>query len=218
LILALKFSGLGNLATNAAEAAPSLLGKVARPVLDIAGVVLLIFVSFLPIVWIRRARQRRADKIEADLPIALELLASLAKAGLGFDSAISRIIEAERDEERRPLNQEFEVYRSDVLSGLAREESFKRLAHRTPAPGIEVFVAALTHSERLGVSLSETLRRQADEIWSQRRERALTRAQTLPARLSLPLIACFLPGLLLIALGPSLFQFWETISGVTSGP
>ncbi|MDG1500917.1 MAG: type II secretion system F family protein [Planctomycetota bacterium] len=217
LVFALNRSGIEQLATGTTEAAPGMLSEIARPLMDIAGLIILIFVSLLPIVWIRRAHQRRTDMIEADLPIALELLASLAKSGLGFDAAVSRIIDAERDEEMRPLNQEFEGYRSDVLSGLAREESFRRMTLRTSAPGIEVFVAALTHSERLGVGLSETLRRQADDLWNQRRERALTRAQTLPARLSLPLIACFLPGLLLIALGPSLFQFWETISGVTSG-
>ncbi len=210
-------SGMFDGARSAAAAVPGGLGELVGPVFDLSGALLVLLVGSLPLVRVRRARRRRADAFERDLPVALELLASLARSGLGFDASLARIVAAEGPRDRRPLGEELAGYRSDVLAGLPREESFRRLADRAGVPGVDIFVAAMTHSERLGVGLSGTLRRQADELWSVRRERALAHAQTLPARLAGPLIACFLPGLLIVTLGPALVRFWETVSGVTGG-
>lgn len=215
--IVLSTSGVVEEASRAAEGVSGGIGGAVGPIFDIAGALIVLVLAGLPLVWVRRRRRQRVDAIESDLPVALELMASLARSGQGFDAAIARILDAERGGEDRPLATELGLYRSDILSGVPREESFQRLGERASVPSLDVFVAAMTHSERLGVGLSDTLRRQADELWSQRRERALARAQTLPAKLAGPLIACFLPGLLLVSLGPALVRFWETISGITQG-
>jgi tight adherence protein C len=215
LAWALTRTGTLRAARAAAEGVPGGIGGALGPVFDLAGVLVAVLVASLPLLWVRRARRRRREAIERDLPVALELLSSLARSGLGFDAAVARVLAAER--EPRPLAEELAGYRADVLAGLPREESFQRLADRAAVPSVDVFVAAMTHSERLGVGLSDTLRRQADELWGQRRERALARAQTLPARLAAPLIVCFLPGLMVVTLGPALVQFWETVTGLTGG-
>lgn len=188
---------------------------VALFLLDASGIVLIAIFAALPWMYVRRARRERVKEIESDLPVALEILASLARSGTSFDAAVAQILTAARADEPRAMAEELAIYRADVLAGLPRESAFNRLAERVDVPSVDLFVAALTHSERLGAGLSGTLRQQADELWGQRRERTLARAQTLPARLAPPLILCFLPGLLIVTLGPAAVQFWETLSGVT---
>ena len=188
---------------------------VALFVLDVSGLVLVLIFASLPWIYVRRKRRERVKQVESDLPVALEILASLARSGTSFDAAVAQILTAARADEPRALAEELSIYRADVLAGLPRETAFNRLAERADVPSVDVFVQALTHSERLGAGLSGTLRQQADELWSVRRERTLAKAQTLPARLSAPLILCFLPGLLIVTLGPAAVQFWETLTGVT---
>ena len=61
------------------------------------------------------------------------------------------------------------------------------------------------------------LRRQADEVWNRRKETAIQRAQTLPTKLAIPLVLCFLPGIFVYTFGPALAEFLRIAEGVLSG-
>jgi Flp pilus assembly protein TadB len=82
-----------------------------------------IFTS-IPTLVVRSARRKRVEAIEQDLAPTLELLATLAEAGLGFDSAIARIMESENG--LRPLGQEFRIYARDNLAGFLVWKAFGR--------------------------------------------------------------------------------------------
>jgi tight adherence protein C len=140
------------------------------------------------------------------------LLATLAEAGLSFDSAIARIQESESG--KRPLSQEFRIYQRDNLGGIPRLESLRRLAHRIDVASVSIFVAALIQAEQVGASLAETLRAQADDLRDRRKLHALLLAQALPVKLVFPLIFCFLPGIYYSVLGPVIAQFVDVVDSV----
>ena len=52
----------------------------------------------------RRARRQRVEKMEQDLPISLELLATLSEAGLGFDTALSRVLDSVMEDRPWPVS------------------------------------------------------------------------------------------------------------------
>ena len=151
------------------------------------------------------------EKVEQDLPISLELLATLGEAGLGFDAALSRVLDSVKED--RPLAREFRTYQSDLLAGRTRVESLRRLARRLEVSSVTILVSALVQAEQMGSGIAQTLRRQADDLRDRRRERANAFAMALPIKRMFPLVVCFLPGIFVWTLGPffvRLFQFADT--------
>jgi pilus assembly protein TadC len=168
-----------------------------------------IAVAALPAWLVRRDRVRRVDEIELDLPLVLELLATLAEAGLGFESAVDELLRGQPP--GRPLADELRLYRLEVSTGARRAQSLRRLARRVDVPSVSSFASALAHGEETGSSIAGLLRPQASLVRQRRRERALAAAEALPEKLVVPLLIGFLPGLLVWTLGPAFFQLFEMI-------
>jgi len=189
--------GIGDLLAAAAQAGPY---------------IILMILTAAPTLVVRAARRERVEALEQDLAPALELLATLAEAGLGFDAALARIQESQAS--NRPLHDEFRIYQLDTLGGIARLESLRNMARRISLPSVSVFISALTQAEQVGASVAETLRTQADDLRDRRKLRALLLAQALPVKLVFPLIFCFLPGIFFSTLGPVLSQFVEVLDSV----
>jgi pilus assembly protein TadC len=173
---------------------------------------LLLEFSLVPMLVVRAARRNRVRDIEKDLPLVLELLAMLAQAGLGLDAALARVIDVQPPQ--RALTRELMAFQRDLLSGAPRLQALRHLASRADVTSLTVFVAAVIQSEQVGASIAETLRHQADDLRSRRRERALLHAQAMPVQLVLPLITCFLPGIFLSTLGPVLYQMIRVADSV----
>ena len=193
------------------EGIPGGVGYLFVPVVIILPFLLAFVGAAIPTWRVRRARRTRVHQILTDLYPALELFASLAQAGLAFDGALARIV-ATLDSDR-PLARELVTFRAEIMSGAPRSQCFRRLAGRISLSQMSSFTAALIRAHEVGIGLSQTLRRQADELRSELRERALARAQSLPARLVFPLVICFLPGIFVMSLGPAFYGFLTGTSG-----
>jgi len=182
--------------------------------LVIAGGPLIVFATLVAAPWIvvRAARRARVEGIEQDLPVNLELLATLSEAGLGFDAAVERLLASQPG--GRPLVTALRLYQRDTRAGLSRVESLGRLAERVEVPAARVLTSALIQAEQVGSSVSGILRTQAEDLRNLRRERALARAEILETKLVFPLVICFLPGLFVAATGPAFYQFVQLIDRI----
>jgi tight adherence protein C len=170
-----------------------------------------VILALVPVLVVRAARRKRVQEVEADLPLVLELFATLAEAGLSFDAALGRILSQTR---RRTLAIELSAFQRDVLAGVPRLHALRQLAHRVDVTSLTTFISAIVQAEQMGASIAETLRHQADDLRDRRRERALLLAQALPVKLVFPLITCFLPGVFISTLGPVLFQMIQVANSV----
>ncbi len=174
---------------------------------------ILFFVTALaPALYVRTARRSRVLAIEQDLPLALELFATMAEAGLGFDAALAKIVRAQGTD--RALAVEFVNFQHDMLAGMSRTQALRQLAKRIDVPSLTSFTSALIQAEHIGASMAETLQHQAVDLRQRRKESALLRAQALPVKLVFPLVVCFLPGIFVSTLAPVLFQMVEVANGV----
>jgi tight adherence protein C len=174
--------------------------------------VLFTIVALVPVLVVRAVRRERVRDIERDLPLVLELFATLAEAGLGFDSALMRIIQVQPA--ARPLTSELAGFQRDVRAGVPRIQALRQLARRVEVPSVTSLIAAMVQAEQVGASIAETLRHQADDLRGRRREQALLLAQSLPVKLVVPLVLCFLPGIFLSTLGPVIYQMIEVANNV----
>ena len=153
--------------------------------------------------------------IEQDLPLAMELMATLSEAGLSFDSALLRILKTRLA--GRPLAQELSIYQSDMLAGRTRIQALRRFGSRIRINSISILVSALVQAEQMGMGISRVLRNQADDIRGRRRERAIAFANSLPVKRLFPLVICFLPGLFVWTLGPAFIQLIRMTESFTRG-
>lgn len=187
-------------------------GEILAMILASGHWIVLVVVSLLPTVVVRGVRRARARAVEQDLPLVLELFATMAEAGLGFDGAMTKVVRAMGSE--RPLILELLEFQFDMLAGIPRSQALRQLAKRVDVPSLTSFTSALIQAEEVGASLAETLRHQADDLRQRRREEALLKAQALPVKLVFPLVICFLPGIFLSTLAPVIYQMIQVADGV----
>jgi tight adherence protein C len=186
---------------------PGGLGDLLLPAVYLGPWLPAVVLGSLPAVFVRSARRRRVEQVEADLPLFLELLATLGEAGLGFDAAVQRILTAQPGQ--RPLAEEVRQFQTDVLAGRGRVASLRRLGRRIDVMPFTLFISALVQAEQSGAGMADVLRRQADDLRYRRREEATAVAMALPVKLLFPLFICFLPGIFVAAVGPAYYQFFQ---------
>lgn len=174
--------------------------------------ILLVLSAGVPTVIVRNMRRARVRAVEQDLPLALELFATMAEAGLGFDAALTRIVRAQGTD--RPLIAEFLNFQHDVLAGIPRAQALRQLARRVDVASLTSFASAIIQAEQVGASMAETLQHQAVDLRQRRREEALLQAQALPVKLVFPLVICFLPGIFISTLAPVLYQMVQVADSV----
>lgn len=191
---------------------PGSAGDMLALVLQGGPWILFVLAGFVPTLLVRAARRSRVHAIEQDLPLALELFATMAEAGLGFDAALGNVVKAQGVD--RPLIAEFVAFQYDMLAGMPRAQALRQLAHRVSVPALTSFTSALIQAEQVGASMAETLQHQAVDLRQRRREQALLQAQALPVKLVFPLVVCFLPGIFVSTLAPVLFQMVEVANSV----
>jgi tight adherence protein C len=190
-------------------------GAVAKTLLFALPWIVFILFGLTPLFYVRKQRRERVDSIERELPIVLELLATLSESGLGFDASFAKILDSENEE--TPLIEEFRLFQGETMAGISRVRCFRRLSRRCEVSSMTVFCSALIQAEQIGTGFSAVLRTQATDLRNRRRDRALIRAQGLPVKLVFPLVICFLPGIFVVTLGPAFKEFFELAQGVISG-
>jgi tight adherence protein C len=198
-------SGLTDRAVQAASEMPGGAGDLARPVLSFGPWIILILFAFVPWSIVNSKRKKRVREIEQDLPVTLELLATMSESGLAFDSALERVIGS--GEVHRPLFQELRSFQVETMSGVPRVHCFRRFARRVEVASVSIFASALVQAEQIGSGFTNVLRTQADDLRNRRREDANMLAQALTVKLVFPLVLCFLPGIFVSTLGPVFLQF-----------
>lgn len=207
IALAFTFSGLQTLMERSVVLVPGGVGETFLPVVWVAPWIIFLMIGCMPWLIVRRTRRNRVEQLEQDLPLALELLSTLSEAGLGFDTALTRILRTRLS--GRALATEFQMFQADLLAGRARVDSLRRFSSRISLPSVSIFVSALVQAEQLGMGIARVLRQQADDVRARRRERAIAFANSLATKRVIPLVVCFLPGLFVWTLGPAFVQLFK---------
>ncbi len=145
-----------------------------------------------------KARSRK-DKIRAELPDALDLMAVSVEAGLGFDGALSKLTEHMEG----PLSDEFALTLNEVRIGETRQDALKKLATRTGTPELSSFVRSIIQADQLGISLGRILRVQATDSRLKRQAAAEEKAMKAPIKMLFPTVLFIFPAMFLVILGPA---------------
>jgi tight adherence protein C len=146
--------------------------------------------------------------VQGALPDALDLLAVSVEAGLGFDAAISRLIEHMDG----PLIDEFGLALSEMRVGESRQDAMKKLAARVDSADLAAFVRAIIQADQLGISLGRILRVQAVESRLKRQAAAEERAMKAPIKMLFPTVVFIFPAMFIVILGPAMINLSKVFS------
>ena len=162
---------------------------------------------FAPSLFLYQKGYDRAQKMQRELPDAIDLLTISVESGLGFDAALQQVA---RNTEG-PLADEFSRVLREMQIGQGRSTALRALADRTTVVDVRTFVSAMVQADAFGIPMSQVLRVQSHEIRIKRRQRAEEKAQQVPVKITVPLIFCILPCLFIAVMGPAVISIMESM-------
>jgi tight adherence protein C len=184
-----------------------MLGSPTTKLIVVIGATLVGF--FAPNLYLYQRAHERAERLERDLPDAIDLLTISVESGLGFDAAVQQVA---RNTEG-PLADEFSRVLREMQIGQGRADALRGLAERTEVDDVKSFVTAMVQADSFGIPIANVLRIQSSEIRMKRRQRAEEQAQKVPVKITVPLIFCILPCLFIAVMGPAVIHIMDSFSG-----
>lgn len=151
-----------------------------------------VFGLYVPALFLRAKADRRRETIINGFPDCLDLLLVCVEAGLGLEAAFDRV-GREMATSHPLVARMLTIMTLRLRAGASREEALRRLADDARVDEIRSFSTLLIQSDRLGTSISTTLRVYSAEMRERRRMRAEEKAHRLPVLISIPLVTCMLP-------------------------
>ena len=168
-----------------------------KAILVVAAIVAIGFL--LPNLILNGKIRDRQKSVLKTMPDVMDLLTVSVEAGLGFDSALSKVVE------KMPgvLSEEFQVLLSEIKIGKLRKDAMYQMADRIGLQDFRSFISAVVQADQLGVSLGRVLRIQSDQIRLNRKQRIQEKAMKAPIKMLIPMVIFIFPAIFIVLLGPT---------------
>jgi tight adherence protein C len=163
----------------------------------------------IPGIWLNQRIRKRKKEIQRSLPDAIDLLTISVEAGLGFDPALQRVAEKWDNE----LTREFRHLLQDMRIGKQRREALREVSIRCGVDDLRVFISSIIQADQLGVSITQVLRVQSQQMRVKRRQRAEELAQKAPIKMLFPMVFLIFPAMYVIILGPAVPTIFSSFGG-----
>ncbi len=166
----------------------------------------------LPKYWVTRRQTARKEAITNGFPDSLDMMLVCVEAGQSLDQSIIRV-SRELQAGFPDLAEEYQQVSHEMKAGKDKTLVLRDMAERCGVPDISSFVTVLVQSQQFGTSIAEALRVFSAEMRDKRVMRAEEKANTLPTKMTLATMMLTVPPLLIILIGPSIYEIYVTIGG-----
>ncbi|RWA62035.1 type II secretion system F family protein [Mesorhizobium sp.] len=176
---------------------------------SVAGLLVFLIVGIaLPLLVLRRARNKRIQKFAAQLPDALDMIVRSLRAGHPTTVAMGLVAREMPD----PLGTEFGIVSDEVTFGLSLENAVRKLSQRVGFEGLHLLSVSLSIQAKTGGNLTEILANLSTVLRERQKLRLKIRALSAEGRVSAWIISLFplvMFGLLMI-IAPSYYgDIWN---------
>lgn len=162
---------------------------------------------FAPDFYLYQRTYDRSERIQRELPDAIDLMTISVESGLGFDAAVQQVARNTTG----PLADEFARVLREMQLGHSRSEALRGLGERTDVEDVKSFVSAMVQADGFGIPIGQVLRVQSSEMRVKRRQRAEMKAQQVPVKITVPLIFFILPALFVAVMGPAVITMMDNM-------
>jgi tight adherence protein C len=169
------------------------------------GLVGVLIAVVLPRYYINLKIKKRNQLALRELPDVLDLLTVSLEAGLGFDSALSKVV-SKKD---GILPSEFHRCLEEIRLGKTRREALSGIRERLIIDEVKTLISSILQAEKLGIGMVQVLRVQSNEVRDRRKQRAEEEAMKAPIKMLFPLVLFIFPSIFIVLLGPAVIQFIE---------
>ncbi|MGZ9899906.1 type II secretion system F family protein [Shewanella gaetbuli] len=164
-----------------------------------------IFGYFFPILNMSDRKKKIEKEIIRMLPVYLDFVTMAVEAGMNLNSALMQAVDKGP---AGPLNIELQKVLRDIKAGSGKIEALKNMSDRLEIKEIRSLVTALSHAEKSGSSIGETLRIQSEQRRTERFQRAEKLAMQAPVKLVGPLVMFIFPTTFIILFFPIVTQMF----------
>ena len=165
----------------------------------------------LPKYWVTRRQTARQEEITNGFPDSLDMMLVCVEAGQSLDQSIVRV-SGEIRAGFPALADEYEIVAHEMKAGKDKTQVLRDMSERAGVADVASFVTVLIQSSQFGTSVAEALRVYASEMRDKRVMRAEEKANTLPTKMTLATMMLTVPPLLIILIGPSVYNIAVTLS------
>ena len=166
----------------------------------------------LPKYWVQRRKDAREEAIINAFPDSLDMMLVCVEAGQSMDQAILRV-SAELKSGFPELAEEYELVSHEMKAGKDKTQVLRDMSERCGVADISSFVTVLIQSQQFGTSVADALRVYAGEMRDKRVMRAEEKANKLPTKMTLATMMLTVPPLLIILIGPSIYEISTILGG-----
>ncbi|MFV2092688.1 MAG: type II secretion system F family protein [Hyphomicrobiales bacterium] len=160
---------------------------------------------YLPPMFLNNLIQRRQESIKKAFPDSLDLLLICVEAGVSIEAAFQRVAK-EISAQSIEMAEEMALTTAELSYLPERRQAYENMAKRIGLEGVRGVATSLIQAERYGTPLAQSLRVMAQENRDMRMAEAEKKAAALPPKLTVPMIAFFLPVLFVVILGPAIIK------------
>ncbi|MEI8717232.1 type II secretion system F family protein [Mesorhizobium sp. ISC11] len=141
----------------------------------------------LPLLVLRRARNKRIQKFAAQLPNALDMIVRSLRAGHPTSVAIGLVAREMPD----PLGTEFGIVSDEITFGLSLEQAVRKLSQRVGFDGLHLLTISLSIQAKTGGNLTEMLSNLSSSLRERQKLRLKIKALSAEGRASAWIISLF---------------------------
>ncbi|ADV11603.1 type II secretion system F family protein [Mesorhizobium ciceri] len=141
----------------------------------------------LPLLVLRRARNKRIRKFAKQLPDALDMIVRSLRAGHPASVAIGLVAREMPD----PLGTEFGIVSDEITFGLSIEQAVRKLSQRVGFEGLQLLSVSLSIQSKTGGNLTEILANLSSVMRERQKLRMKIRALSAEGRVSAWIISLF---------------------------
>jgi len=175
----------------------------------------ILFIAFvlgyrLPFGYIQGKAQARKHEIRKALPFTLDLISISVEAGMALDGAMAIV----QEKSTGPMADELGLTLREIRLGKGRNDALVDMGDRIGLEELKSFVTAVTYIARLGGSLVDVIRIQAQAMRIKRRQRAEEKAMKTPVKIMIPLVLFIFPSMFIVILGPAFITMVEQMKQV----
>ena len=169
---------------------------------------------YLPIMFIRNRQKARQLSITRAWPDALDLCLICVESGMTIEVAFRKVA-AEIGPQSVALAEELMITTAELSFLQERRTAYENFTQRTGLEAVKNVVLSLIQAEKYGTPLAVALRVLSQENRDIRMAAAEKKAASLPPKLTVPMMVCFLPVLFCVILSPAVIRSMKTLSNIS---